>query len=94
MITTKLDTASLSLWESEAYKLDSVTAEQLLEYLQSRFRILEAVESTGNFVSTSKVVKEQSKKKIHKGLYRLRPREKLSATTANGHTRFINVRNF
>lgn len=63
LITTKLDFATLRHWESEAHKLDSVTAEQLLEYLQSRFRILEAVESAGNFASALKATKEQSKHK-------------------------------
>ena len=61
LITTKLDPITLRHWEIESHKLDNVSAERVLEYLHFRFRILEAVESAGNHVSTSISIKEQSK---------------------------------
>jgi len=50
LTTTKLDPITLRRWEIETHKLlvISVEVDGLLEFLQLRFRMLEAIESVDN----------------------------------------------
>lgn len=61
LITIKLDKGSLREWETISQKNDISTVETLLEFLQNRFLVLEAIESS-NGISTQAVGSNIQKK--------------------------------
>lgn len=98
LITTKLDTNILCKWKIESHKVVDITVESLMEFSQSRLRILEAIESSKNInlIPTSKSIREQAK-----GI--LKPLQKSTSLTTRGkmecyfvifRTRYTNVHHF
>lgn len=63
LITSKLDTGTRREWESEAATAEELRVPVLIEFLKSRFRILEAIESVKNInIGTSSKRRSKVKK--------------------------------
>lgn len=69
LITTKLDPITLRQWETETHKLTVISVDRLLEFLQLRFRMLEAIESVDN-INTNMVSKYTREHKAKKDIYK------------------------
>lgn len=78
LITTKLDPITLRQWETETHKLTVISVDRLLEFLQLRFRMLEAIESVDN-INTNTISKYTREHKAKRDVYK--------STSLVGHRR-------